>query len=208
MQRRTQLAMQSFRGLQNIWKYPHKISESLRVQSYKVIVESILLYNCGTWALTVPLADRLDRVQRKMLRCVLGLKWYDKVTNDNLYARCGIEPASVQVVYARWRLFGHTLRLGEDTPARKAMVSYFDSSLDGRRGNFITIATALSREYKATYNRTINTRAEYDVVQALAQDRDKWKNLVADVVDRYCEHQVAKIARKADARKARNATVM
>ena len=67
------------------------------------------MYNCGTWALTEALSDKLDRCQRKMIRRVLGLKWSDRVTNINLYARCGISPASLQVVNARWRLFGHIL---------------------------------------------------------------------------------------------------
>ena len=111
VERRIQLAMQSFRGLESLWKYRSQVAESVRIQSYRAIVESVLMYNCATWALTVPLADRLDRAQRKMLRRVLGLKWSDYVTNANLYDRCGILPASVQVLYARWRLFGHTLRL-------------------------------------------------------------------------------------------------
>ena len=85
------------------------VAQKIRVLAYRAIVESVLLYNCGTWALTEVLADRLDRCQRKMIRRILGLKWSDKVTNDNLYTRCGISPASVQVVNARWRFFGHTL---------------------------------------------------------------------------------------------------
>ena len=39
-------------------------------------------------------ADKLDRAQRKMIRRVLDLQWYDKVTNAALYARSGIRPAS------------------------------------------------------------------------------------------------------------------
>ena len=138
-----------------------------------------------------------------MLLRVLGLKWSDYLTDANLYDRCGILPASVQVLYARWRLFGHTLRLEEGTPAREAMAYYFDSSFDGRGGNFITIPTALSREYKATFNKSISTRDAYDAIQLLAQDRDEWKLLVADVVDKHCEAQAAKAFKKAEARKAR-----
>ena len=199
--------MQSFRGLESLWKHRNQVTESVRIQSYKAIVESVLLYNCATWALTVSLADRLDRAQRKMLRRVLGLKWSDKVTNANLYDRCGILPASVQTLYARWRMFGHTLRLGEDTPARQAMASYFDRSFDGRQGNFITIATALSREYKSTFNKPISTRAEYDSIQLLAQDRDAWKLLVGDVLEKHCEVQAAKVLRQTEAHKARSTSV-
>ena len=82
----------------------------VRLHAYKVIVESVLLYNCGTWALPVAIADRLDRAQGKMIRRVIRLKWYDEVTNADLYTRSGINPASEQVIYASRRLFGHTLR--------------------------------------------------------------------------------------------------
>ena len=74
------------------------------------LVESVLLYNCGTWALTEALAEKLDCVQRKMLRIVLGIKWFDKVTNKELYLRSGMIPIRELVIDARWRLFGRTLR--------------------------------------------------------------------------------------------------
>ena len=78
------------------------------------------------------------------------------------------------------------------------MASYFDRSLDGRQGNFITIATALSREYKATFNKPISTRAEYDSIQVLAQDLDAWKRVVGDILEKHCEVQTAKMFLKAN----------
>ena len=89
------------------------MAKAIRLQSYRALVESVLLYNCGTWALSSALADRLDRAQRKMLRKVMGLTWKHKVTNEDLYAMCGCLPASVQVINARWRLFGHVLCMNE-----------------------------------------------------------------------------------------------
>ena len=64
----------------------------VRLQSYESLVESVLLYNCGTWALTEALAEKLECFQRKMLRIVLGIKWFDKVTNTKLYTRSGMIP--------------------------------------------------------------------------------------------------------------------
>ena len=96
------------------------------MNTYRVIVESVLLYNCATWALTQKLSDRLDIAQCRMLRSILGIKWYDKISNDKLYKRCKVIPASLQVINARWRMFGHTLRMHECTPARQAMTYYFD----------------------------------------------------------------------------------
>jgi len=200
--KRIQLATHCFNGLSALWKHREQVAQHIRVQLYRAIVESVLLYNCGTWALPVALADRLDRAQRKMLRRVVGLKWSDKVTNEDLYAQCEIHPASIQVLNARWRLFGHTLRMNENTPAKQAMAYYFRHDCDGRQGNFVTIATALSREYKAATGKSISTRAEYDAVVLLAQNREVWKQVVYDVTRKQCELRDIKVHKHAEKRRA------
>ena len=101
------------------------------------------------------LAEKLDCFQRKMFRIVLGIKWFDKVSNKELYMRSGMIPIRELVIDARWRLFGHTLRLGDDTPARKAMAYYFYKDLHGRQGRRTTIASVLSDEYNASFGSNI-----------------------------------------------------
>ena len=127
---------------------------------------------------------------------MLGLKWSDKVTNEALYACCGIPPASLQVVNARWRLFGHTLRMDESAPARKAMAYYFVNDHAGRKGNRVTIATALSSEYKSAKGSPINNDTQYQDIVSLAQDREAWKSLVKDVTNKYSYNYDAKVQRK------------
>ena len=91
-------------------------------------------------------------------------------------------------MYARWRLFGHTLRLNENTPARQAMLYYFQRGHDdGRQGNFVHIATCLSREYKSVTDQSITTSKDYRSIQSFATDRDAWKELTSDVVNKYKE---------------------
>ena len=60
--------------------------KNIFLNAYKALVESVLLYNCGTWALDQSDADKIDTFQRKLLRQIVGYKWYDKVTNEDLYA--------------------------------------------------------------------------------------------------------------------------
>ena len=58
-----------------------------------------MLYNCGTWALTEAQAEKLDAFQRKLLRRILGIKWFDKETNARayMYERSGHWPAACMV---------------------------------------------------------------------------------------------------------------
>ena len=158
------------------------------------------MYNCGTWALTDVLAEKLDRPQRKMLRRVLNVKWFDKVTNEQLYERCMTTPASLLVVDARWRLFGHTLRLNENTPARMSMACYFAKDIPGRKGNRTTISSVLSSEYRDLTGLTISNINEYSRMIDVANDRTRWRELVDDV--NLCQHNmyVEKVKRKTELR--------
>ena len=119
---------------------------------------------------------------------VVNVFWYDKVTNEQLYKRCNSKPISLQVVDARWRLFGHTLRLHEDTPARMSMAYYFVKDLPGRKGNHTTISSVLSSEYKDSTGLTIRGSQEYLRVVEYAQDRTRWRELVDQVVS--CQHKL------------------
>ena len=42
------------------------------------------------------------------------------------------EMLSLTILENRWKLFGHTLRLHEDTPAQKSMKFFFTGSMEGR----------------------------------------------------------------------------
>jgi hypothetical protein len=175
---------------------------STRLKSFNALVESVLLFNCGTWALTVQLADRLDGAHRKMLRRALGLKWSDYESNIDFYARFNIVPASIQSLNARWRLFGHTLRMNEGTPARQAMAFYFERDHKGRQGNRVHIATRLFDEYESVRDISIKSRKDFDKLVKLAQNRDEWKRLVCDVTSKYHDMFTAKEAKRAIGRKA------
>ena len=173
--RRIQLAAASFKRLEVIWKHRSLVPTKTRIQSYQALVESVLMYNCGTWGLTEILADKLDRFQRKLLRRVMGVSWSDRVSNEELYERSSIVPASEQAVDARWRLFGHTLRMHEESPAKQATACYFFNDQKGRQGNRTTIATALSDDYKLTFKSSIKTKVEYGSMIDVASERDYWK---------------------------------
>ena len=123
----------------------------------------MLLYNCGTWSRTEVLAEKLDRFKQKSLRGVHDIKWIDKVTNSEIYEQSQVVRISGLVIDVRWRLFAHTLRMKEDTPARKAMVYYFCKDLPGRLGNRTTIASVLSNECKISTGMTINNLNEYAI---------------------------------------------
>ena len=137
-----------------------------------------------------------------MLRRVLGINWSDRVTNIDLYARCKVLPASIQSLNARWRLFGHTLRMKEDTPARLAMAYYFVQDHKGRQGNCMTIASKLSSELKVLTGDVMSSRRDLDLLAEVAHHRDLWKDLVNEITCKQYELWYEKELKKAEARTA------
>ena len=123
--RRKQLAARAFQSMFSLWKRRDIISEHLRIRLYNAFVLPILLYNCGTRALTTTGEARLALFHRSELRNLLGISWPRKINNRALYERCTVDTTSQVIKAARWRLFAHLLRLVDECPAVMAMESYF-----------------------------------------------------------------------------------
>ena len=68
-----------------------------RIKLYNTLVRSVLLYNCGTWALTKTDEEKLDSFHRKQLRRVLGIRYPTKISNKSLYKKCDQTPISLEV---------------------------------------------------------------------------------------------------------------
>ena len=71
-------------------------------------VESITLYGCETWTLTKTLLKHLDGTYTRILRIILNVHWYQKVTNEVLYG--AIEKISIKIRRRFLKFAGHRLR--------------------------------------------------------------------------------------------------
>ena len=94
---------------------PHKIG------IFKAYVETTLLYNSETWALTATLEESLNSFHRRILRIAINIRYPKKISSKNLYILTKETPISDRIRKRRIALFGHVLRLHPDTPAQKAL---------------------------------------------------------------------------------------
>ncbi|XP_065189344.1 uncharacterized protein LOC135819973 [Sycon ciliatum] len=180
--RRKQLATAAFRSLFVVWCRRELISEKLRLRLYQAFVIPVLTYNGGTWGLTMALEQSLDSFHRQQLRSLLGISWPQKMTNVSLYARCKAEPITNILKRMRWQLFGHILRLPEDTPASLAMAAYFTHDEKTWRGRpRVTIVTKLSGDLAGTDNGRLVSLGDLQRLWILARDRAGWRGLCAVV---------------------------
>ena len=182
--------------MSEIWLRDDQVKLSYKIQLYRSLVKSVLLYNCGTWGLTKSEANKIDAFHRKQLRRLLGIRYPTKITNTNLYKKCQETPLSITILSARWRLFGHILRRDPQIPANKAMRYYFQNSKSPNfRGHArttlpITLTADLERMHKHTVygehsytKRTkLSTMEDLHEMREIAQDRKEWRVLTKNIL--------------------------
>ena len=114
-------------------------------------------------------------------------------------------PIRELVIDTRWRLSGHTLRLGDDTPAKNCdgILLLQSKDLNGRQGRRTTIASTLYNEYETSTGSSIKTMDEYSRVVEHAQDRALWRELVDKIVSDQRDLYESNVQRKTELRHAR-----
>ena len=69
------------------------------------------------WKSTASIRNTLDVFHRRCIRKILGLSWQDRVTNEELMRRSGMQALSEIVQIRRLKMAVHVLRLPDVRPA-------------------------------------------------------------------------------------------
>ena len=139
-----------------------------------------MLHNCNSWAVTTTLLHKLDACHRNHLRSILSMRWPNGImSNEDMYVRCGTGPLSQQVRRMRISLFGHVLRLPEDTRAHMSLQFAVAGSnrYRGRIGRHTTnLFDVLHSDLK---EKGVKLRSGRDLVRVreMATDRTRWRGL-------------------------------
>mgnify|MGYP003335282903 CR=1 FL=1 len=146
---------------------------------YNCYILPILTYNCGTWSLNAPLENIINIAHRKQLRQILNFKWFHKISNKYLYEITNSKSISTLARSARWRLFGHILRLLEETPAFQCMVNFFNCSASKKIGKpKYNLVSTLQHDCKRLGAFSLTSENDLFYLQNIASDRKTWKHLV------------------------------
>ena len=182
--RRKQLSYAALNNIKQMWSGKKRVHIHRRIKSYNALVKSVLLYNSSTWGLTKTEIDSLDAHHRKQLRLIWNR---ERMSNEEVYNLSKVRPISEEIREARWRMFGHSLRLHPDTPAQKAMNYYFNETKRKKfQGNQrTTLPIVLNNDLKEA-NKThieileltkLETIEDLNKARIIAKDRNKWKKL-------------------------------
>ena len=162
---RRRRAHQAMGMLKNIWLNSN-FSIHTKINIYKVMVRSILIYGHESWYSTVTTDRKLLAFENKALRRILGIKWWERVSNSRIREITGLQPVDEFVRFSRWKWLGHVYRrhgLVRDAPGWVA---------PGRRGR------GRPRE---TWLRTMRREVgddSWEDIEELAQDRLWWRMFI------------------------------
>ena len=88
-----------------------------------------MLYGAETWATTEAIERKINSSDQRMLRHMASVRWEDRVSNDEVRRRCGVENIIDILRRSRLRWYGHVKRREDDHILRRAL----DMDVEGVR---------------------------------------------------------------------------
>ena len=164
------LAAQAFKKLNNIWK-SRTLSTKTKLRIYQSNVRSTLPYASETWRTNKTLESKLRGFEGRCLRRILKVRWQEKVCNEEIWRRTGMNNIVLEEVKRRrWTWLGHVLRMKKGRHPLEAL----SWAPPGKRHRGRPLGT---------WRRTIEDEMEtagktWNELRWLAQDRSEWKKFV------------------------------
>ena len=129
IERRLQLGQYRFNELKKPIFDQKDISTQTKANIYKAIVLPTILYGAETWTCTDKEYARINAVNNKMLRYLVGMA-RDEISNDQLYKITGTDPIDMIMRRYRLRWAGHVRRMPDCRVPKKVM---FGNLVGGKR---------------------------------------------------------------------------
>ena len=157
--------------LKPIWRDSH-ITISSKIRLMRSLVTSIFLYACETWTLTADLQKRISSFEMRCYRNLLGISYRDHVTNihvrDRITAAIGVHKELLAIVKVRkLKWYGHVTR------SEGLAKTILQGTVRGGRKR--------GRQKKRWEDNVKEwTGLEFTASQRAAEDRGRWRELVAE----------------------------
>ena len=175
-EKRKLLANATFSNLRSIFT-SKRLSLHVKLRIFTALVESIFLYNSELWGITLSLENKIDSFQRRLLRNILNIKWFNQnwISNKELYLKTFQKPWSKVIAFRRLRFFGHVARLDDKTPAKLALYESLRTCKKPKGKPKTTLISTLSKQLSAM-------NLTFDEAILLAKNREVWRQRVLEHV--------------------------
>ena len=168
--RRIAIATSTMSKLSSIWT-SYRLSLALKMRLYNSLIISIITYSSASWTLTKAQKKRLDAFNTKAPRRIVGVRWYDDVTNASILTRTRQQPLTTTIRKLLLSAFGHICRPQPGTQAIDILDSKPPSSWRRPRG----------RPPLRWADQTVNdTQMSLSDALTATYDRTSWRSFVCD----------------------------
>ena len=117
---RIQKERTTFAAMRNIWS-SRNVTTRTKVRLFNSNIKPVLLYGSETWRSTKASTKKLQVFINKCLRRIFQLAWSDRVSNIELWQRCGKTSVEEAIRRRKWNWLGHTLRKPSCTITRQSL---------------------------------------------------------------------------------------
>ena len=177
-----------------LWKN-RDIRVDTKVSVYKAAVITSLLFGCETWTLRKAHIAQLERFHQNSLRKIARIRWFHKVTNYEVLARCNIFSIQSMLESAVLRWTGHVTRMSNDRIPKKLLYGRLASG-KGSRGNQATYVNQIRRTLNACGIPPVN-------LEVLAAGRAIWRSTCKAGIERAESDRINRLIDKRESRKRR-----
>lgn len=148
----------------------HSISLSTKIKLFKAIVLTSLLYGCESWTPYRRHIKKLEQFTTRSLRTIMGIRWQDKVTNQEILDRAKMSSIESLLIKSQLRWTGHVIRM-EDHRMPKQLL--FGALKEGSRQQ---------GRPKLRYKDTLKSSLKWCEIKPqelgkAASDRSRWRYL-------------------------------
>ena len=77
------------------------------------------MYNSELWTLTKGLEEEIDIFHRKLIHKMFNIKWQDKISNKELYAKFKIKPWSLKIKERKLRMVWTSFEIRQGSSRKK-----------------------------------------------------------------------------------------
>lgn len=166
---RIKKAKGAFAQLRPVWK-SREILLKVKLKIFESNVKSVLFYGCETWKVTAQIKARIQTFINKCLRIILGVRWPNVISNQELWQRTHQRKAEITIKERKWRWIGHTLRRGPQHIPKQAL----EWNPQGAR---------LRGRPRLTWRRTVEAEVaaaghSWSNIKKMAMNRVRWRALI------------------------------
>ena len=171
IQNRIRLASSSFGKLKGRVFLNRNLTVKTKVNVYRAVCLSILLYGSETWTLYRAQVRRLEAFHIRCLQNILGVSWQDRILHVTILKSADVNSIECMVITRQLKWVGHVIRMPENRIPHQV---FYGELKTGHRS-----VGGQKKRYRDQLNSWLKQSGILPgQLELLASDRSTWRGLV------------------------------